>query len=303
MQNSAELLRVTLRSIRDAVVTVDPAARVESINRAAEVLTGWTREEAEGLPVETVIDLRDAGQERHLANPVYAALRDGVKIELPGEVPLMGKGGLRAAVEVCALPLHDTRGELSGAVLILHDLSEALRLAERKFYQAHHDPLTALPNRILLVDRMEQATKFADRHSDQMAVLSLDIDHFAQINATHGRTAADELLKEVALRVAEALRESDTVCRLGADDFVILLPGVTSRADVEALAAKLLRVVSRPFPIGEQEVEATCSIGVSLYPKDAIDAGTLMRLADGALAEAKRGGRGRCVFAGAEERV
>jgi diguanylate cyclase (GGDEF)-like protein len=327
MPNPAHLLHAVLPSIRDAVVTVDAAGRVESMNRAAESLTGWTEGDVLGKPVEAILDLRDRdlrdrdlrntdlrnGDLRSglvekaaaLPNPAYAALRDAAKVEIAGETTLIAKGGLRKAVELSAAPLHDAEGAVSGAVLILHDLgqhdlSEALQLAHRNFYRSHHDSLTGLPNRILLVDRMEQATKGADRRSGQMAILALDIDEFAQINEAHGHAAGDEFLKEATFRITAALRESDTVCRLGADDFVILLPEITSRADVEALAAKLIQAVAQPFALDEAAIEATCRVGISLYPHDALDADTLMRLADAALTQAKLSGRGRYCFAGME---
>lgn len=304
MHNPAQLLHVALQSIRDAVVTTDAAARVQSLNPAAETMTGWTEADALNMPVEAVIDLhslRAAAAEAQVSNPAYAALRDGVKAALPGEALLVAKGGLRTAVEVSASPLHDAQGALSGAVLILHDVSEALQLANRRFYEANYDSLTGLPNRILLVDRMEQATKFADRFSDQMAILALDIDRFAAINEAQGHAAGDALLREAAFRMTAALRESDTVCRLGADDFVILLPGVTSRGDVESLATKLLRTIAEPFALASVTAAVTCSIGISLYPQDAVDANSLMRLADTALVQAKRAARGRYAFAGVDE--
>jgi len=310
MHNPAHLLHVMLQSIRDAVVTTDTAARVQSLNPAAEAMTGWRDAEALNMPVEAVIDLRElrgglgeSASEAQVSNPAYAALRDGVKIALPGEALLVAKGGLRTTVEVSVSPLHDAQGALSGALLILHDVSEAWQLVNRRFYEANYDSLTGLPNRILLVDRMEQATKLSDRFSGQMAILALDIDRFAAINEAHGQAAGDALLKEAAFRMTAALRESDTVCRLGADDFVILLPGVTSRSDVESLAAKLLRTIVEPFELANATAEVTCSIGISLYPQDAIDANSLMRLADAALTQAKRAGRGRYGFAGVEVRV
>ena len=306
MHNPAQLLHVALQSIRDAVVTTDATARVRSLNPAAEAMSGWKEADALNMPVEAVIDLRglrEAANVAQVSNPAYAALRDGVKIALPGEALLVAKGGLRTTVEVSVSPLHDAQGALSGALLILHDVSEAWQLVNRRFYEANYDSLTGLPNRILLVDRMEQATKFSDRFSGQMAILALDIDRFAAINEAHGQAAGDALLKEAAFRMTAALRESDTVCRLGADDFVILLPGVTSRSDVESLAAKLLRTIVEPFELATATAEVTCSIGISLYPQDAIDANSLMRLADAALTQAKRAGRGRYGFAGVEVRV
>jgi diguanylate cyclase (GGDEF)-like protein/PAS domain S-box-containing protein len=305
MPNRSDLLQVTLQFMRDAVVTTDANGRVQSLNPAAEALTGWTESDAIGKPIEEVVDLREQGSESPLPSPAYAALNSAVRVDFEGQALLIARGGLRTAVQVSAAPIVENQAidrveaqaPLAGSVLIFYDLTEALQLADRRFYLAHHDPLTGLPNRILLVDRMEQATKFADRHSDQMAVLSMDIDHFRQINETYGQIHADSLLKEAASRIAEALRESDTVSRLGADDFIILLPGVTSRADVENLAAKLVRAMAQPFAIGDVSIEATCSIGISLYPQHAVDAGTLMRLADAAMLQAKRDGRNRYLFA------
>jgi diguanylate cyclase (GGDEF)-like protein/PAS domain S-box-containing protein len=301
MQYPPDLLRVTLQSIRDAVVTTDTSACVMSMNLAAETMTGWSAADAVGLPIDSVIDLRERIGEVVISNPAHTALRDGTKVEMLSQTLLIAKGGMRTAIHLTAHPLKNSDGTFGGAVLIFYDLTEVLQLADRQSYMAQHDPLTGLPNRILLVDRMEQATKFADRHSDQMAVLSLDIDRFSEINATYGNSIADELLKEVAFRITDVLRESDTVSRLGADDFIVLLPGVTSRADVESLASKLLRAVAEPVLVGEYSMHATCTIGISLYPQDAIDAAALMRMADTAMLQAKKHARGRYLFAKEED--
>jgi diguanylate cyclase (GGDEF)-like protein/PAS domain S-box-containing protein len=306
MHDPDHLLRVTLQSIRDGVVVTDEAGHILMLNAAAESMTGWSEAEAIGKPVETVVDLRENSprendSEHPLPNPAYKALRDAAKTESPAPALLIGKGGRRTAVQVSARPLNDAAENISGSLLIFHDIGEALRLAERRSYLAQHDPLTGLPNRILLIDRMEQATKFADRHSDQMAVISADLDHFDQTNTTYGQAVADQLLKEAAYRMAGVLRESDTVSRLGADDFVILLPGVKSTGDVENLALKLLAAFAQPFVLGEHIIQTSCSIGISFYPQDAIDAGTLMRLADGAMHQAKQSGRNKYIFARSEQ--
>jgi diguanylate cyclase (GGDEF)-like protein len=272
------------------------------LNASAESMTGWTEAEALGKPIETVVNLFQSGlgedgTESPALNPAYAVLRDNKPLEIPADFLLIGQGGRRIAVQLSASPLVDPQGRLDGAILALHDTSEAMQLAQRMAYQAQHDPLTGLPNRILLADRLDQATKLADRLNEQLAVVFLDLDDFHEINDAYGRTVGDALLREVAYRLTDSLRESDTVCRLGADEFVILLSGVKSTAAVEALVAKLFAEIRRPYPLGENTIQVACTLGVSLYPQDANDASTLMRLADGALHQAKAAGRDRRLFA------
>jgi diguanylate cyclase (GGDEF)-like protein/PAS domain S-box-containing protein len=318
MHDPDHLLRVTLQSIRDAVVVTDQAGRIVMLNASAEAMTGWSGADAIGKPVEAVIHLREsglresalrensandnqAGENDHEISVAIPACNDshGASInESPSQAILIGKGGCRTAVQIITSPVNDPAGNFSGCVFVFHDVSEAFQMAERRSYLSLYDTLTGLPNRILLVDRMEQATKFADRRSDQMAVLAVDLDDFIHINSTYGQVIADELLKEAGYRMTAALRESDTVSRLGADDFVILLPGVKSIDDVEALATKILAAIAEPYSLGELSIRISCSMGVSLYPQDAIDADTLMRLADGALDLAKRSGRNKYILAG-----
>jgi diguanylate cyclase (GGDEF)-like protein/PAS domain S-box-containing protein len=276
------VLQGVLQSIRDAVVTTDAEGRVQTLNAAAETLTGWTQIEALGHPVEEIINLRAYGTDAPLPNPAYESLREG-------------KDGRRIHIHLEAKPLVESDPE--ACLLVFYDASEAVRLAERISYLGQHDPLTGLPNRILLVDRLEQGTRLADRTSDQLAVVFLDLDHFHRINETCGHALADQFLKEVAYRLTDALRESDTVCRLGGDEFVLLLRGVRTVTNVESLAAKLLREIARPFPVDGHIIESSCSLGISVYPRDAMDGQTLMHLADGAMHRAKQQGRNRYLFA------
>jgi diguanylate cyclase (GGDEF)-like protein len=316
MGNPEHLLRVTLQSIRDAVVTTDRGARVLALNPAAEAMIGWSSAEAAGRLIEEVIALSELhSREKHAReasgrdglrpaesslsplNPAYIALRDGVSVANTGELLLSGKDGRRTAVHVTASPVHDSDGQIEGCVLALHNVSEAVQLAERIAYAAQHDALTGLPNRILFVDRLEQGTKLADRNGDDLAVFFLDLDNFSQIKSTYGYGAGDAVLVEASYRMGAALRESDSVCRLGGDEFVILVTGVKSLADVEAVAAKLVEELAKPFALDAHTIQTSSSIGVSIYPRDGSDADTLLRLADGAMRQAKREGRNRYLFA------
>jgi diguanylate cyclase (GGDEF)-like protein len=302
MRNSPHLLSVTLQSIRDAVVATDQDARVQLLNHAAEILTGWTSSEAAGKAIDQIVDLQRTGSGPALPNPVHQALRENAPVDISQPIMLIGKSGQRTAVQITASPLQDSGGEVEGCVLVLHDVSEALQLAERIAYLSNQDQLTGLPNRILLMDRLEQGTRVADRNSDEVAVIFVDLDHFTEIRAACGNAVADELLKEAAARMNACLRESDSVCRLGGDEFVIMITGVKSLADVDAVAEKLLSEIAVPFAIGEHTLRTTCSLGISIYPRDASDGETLMRLADGAMHRAKRNGRNRYLFANAEAR-
>jgi len=296
MQDPHQLLRVTLESVRDAIVITDAVGRVEIVNAAAQELTGWSQTEALGRAVEDVVNLREYGSENPKPNPAHSALRGGHKVEYTGHSLLVGRDGRRLGVHIAAMPLDDRSGQTGGCLLVMQDASEALRLAERMSYKAQHDPLTGLPNRILLIDRLEQATRLSDRARESLAVIFIDLDNFHKINETFGHAVADQLLKEASYRLNDAVRESDTVCRLGGDEFVLVLPGVKSVANVESLVVKLLNSIAQPFVFREHTIQTTCSIGISLYPRNATDAGTLMHLADGAMYRAKQNGRNCFVF-------
>jgi two-component system cell cycle response regulator len=156
---------------------------------------------------------------------------------------------------------------------------------------ALHDPLTGLANRRLLVDRMSVAVAQARRSKGCMAVMYLDLDGFKDINDTLGHGAGDILLKAVARRLTQSVREEDTVARLGGDEFVMTLPHIHGSADAAGMAAKVIDAVSQPYDIESRVVRMTTSVGIGIYPNDGNDAEALMKSADTALYEAKRAGK------------
>lgn len=156
---------------------------------------------------------------------------------------------------------------------------------------ALHDPLTGLANRRLLVDRMSVAVVQARRSKGCMAVMYLDLDGFKEINDTLGHGAGDILLKTVATRLTQTVREEDTVARLGGDEFVITLPHIRGNADAARMAIKIIDAVSQPYDIEGRVVSMTTSVGIGIYPNDGKEAETLMKAADAALYEAKRAGK------------
>lgn len=179
---------------------------------------------------------------------------------------------------------------------LVQDITERQQLYERLVYQAHHDTLTGLPNRLLLKDRMEQMLAAAERLGQQAAVLCMDLDRFKHINDTYGHHVGDICLKRVATALRDRLRMTDTMARSGGEEFIVLLGQLKSSADAAHVANILLDSFRQPFVIDGHTLSLTASIGIAMYPTDATAAQVLWRLADSAMYQAKRNGGDRYVF-------
>ena len=182
-------------------------------------------------------------------------------------------------------------GAVDKIIVVSRDVTERLSADERLRHLAHHDLLTDLPNRVLMRDRIEQALMQAQRMTTRAAILFIDLDHFKNVNDLLGHTVGDQLLREVAQRLKRCVRESDTVSRQGGDEFIVLLPSLSMRADAVSTAEKILDAFAQPFTVGSHTLEITASVGLSIYPDDGIDAETLQRNADTAMYRAKATGR------------
>jgi diguanylate cyclase (GGDEF)-like protein/PAS domain S-box-containing protein len=206
------------------------------------------------------------------------------------EVRLKKRNGapLWVLMNVTLLPGSVSSFFMEGTLI---DISDRKTAEEQVAYQAYHDALTALPNRSLFRDRLNQALARAQRHDVGLAVLFLDLDHFKLINDTLGHSIGDWLLKEVAMRLKTSVRDGDTVARLGGDEFTILLPEVSRSEDAAHVAQKILDTVSSPLRWDNHDIYITTSIGISLSPSDGIDSETLIKSADNAMYRAKELGR------------
>jgi diguanylate cyclase (GGDEF)-like protein len=178
------------------------------------------------------------------------------------------------------------------------DAQTAKRLLSDASRAAEIDPLTQLPNRTLLLDRLAQAISGAKRRASQLALLFVDLDNFKQINDTLGHAAGDEALKEVARRLGQSVREADTVSRHGGDEFLILLSEVSHADDAALIAGKLLAALREPWRVGDRAVQLTASVGISLYPDDGDTIEALIGRADAAMYRAKSQGRGQVAVHG-----
>ena len=283
--------QVTLDSIGDAVVCTDNAGRVTYLNRSAERITGCTRQESEGLPLEELFGLINADSGGPVENPLIRAIRENTVVGLTPNCELIRRDRVSIPIEDSASPIHDQHGQIIGAVMVFHDVTAARTLALKMAYQAQHDSLTDLPNRAVLKDRLVQAMGLARRSEKKVALLFIDLDRFKNINDSLGHAIGDRLLQSVAQRLIGCIRGTDTVSRQGGDEFVILMSEISQSRDAAVCADKIIEAMTAPQLVEAHALHVTASIGIAVYPDDGDDPDTLMKKADLAMYVAKDRGR------------
>jgi diguanylate cyclase (GGDEF)-like protein/PAS domain S-box-containing protein len=288
LRESEERFRQMAESIRDVFWLSDPVRnRVLYVNPAFERMWGYPPEAVYANPAVWLASVHPDDRER-VASVFTDALRNSDwQIEFRALRP---DGSLRH-VMARGYAVRDAQGRIVRRAGLSQDITEQKQQEERIQHLAYHDALTGLPNRMLVLDRLARGLAIAQRQHRQLAVLFLDLDRFKTINDTLGHLSGDSLLCQVASRLQNSLREQDTVARLGGDEFLVLLEHVGDISDVAHVANKILDALAVPFDLGGQELHITVSIGVSLYPRDAQDAETLLKYADTALYKAKDAGR------------
>jgi diguanylate cyclase (GGDEF)-like protein/PAS domain S-box-containing protein len=191
------------------------------------------------------------------------------------------------------LPLRDESGEVIGLVGITREINEMRQAEAALQHLATHDPLTNLPNRFLMVDRLTQLLSRAKRYGSAFAVLFMDIDRFKEVNDSYGHEFGDRVLRAVALRLTSAVRQNDTVARIGGDEFVIILETAQGAEAADTVAQHVHRALRRPLTLEHRRVRVTISTGISVYPQHGEDVDTLLRAADSAMYRAKKEGGDR----------
>ncbi|MGB6136304.1 MAG: EAL domain-containing protein [Shewanella sp.] len=296
LYSEKERLRVTLNSIGDAVIATDTRGLITFMNPIAERMTGWRIKDALHQKIESVMQLRDSNTRHTLLNPLYIALREQRIVAMALNSQLTSRGGQVFAVEDSAAPIRNENGEVIGAIMVFHDVSEAMAMAMKMSHLANHDQLTDLPNRILLQDRLSVACSTAESFGNKAAALLVDIDHFKYLNDSLGHQLGDEMICLMARRLRSLIPPSYTLARLGGDEFVILMSDAHSVEASSVLAAKLVEAMHEPFILAGQKFSVSISVGISVFPNDAKDAEELMRHADVAMYRAKQEGRNRFSF-------
>jgi diguanylate cyclase (GGDEF)-like protein/PAS domain S-box-containing protein len=288
--------QIALNAIGDAIVTTDLFTNIIYVNRSAEILIGCSREVALGKPLADIFKVINTNTRMIAPNPAMQVIEKNCPILLDSNLVLLRADGTELEIENSATPVHDATGKATGAVIIFHDASASRTMALKMAHLAQHDFLTGLPNRMLLTERLSQAIGMANRNSTKVALLFIDLDFFKHINDSLGHAVGDELLKAVAERLVKSVRATDTVCRQGGDEFVILLGEIDRAQDAALTVEKLFSTFSEPLHIGVHELQVSLSIGVAIYPGDGEGAEELMQNADAAMYYAKSLGRNNCQF-------
>jgi diguanylate cyclase (GGDEF)-like protein len=214
-----------------------------------------------------------------------------------GEIWNRRKSGEFYAEEVSIVALRDDGGTITHYIAIFSDITHRKEDEERIWRQANYDALTGLPNRSLFMDRLQQAVRQSQRDDSRFAVLFLDLDGFKAVNDTLGHSAGDELLQQVAVRLEECIRATDTLARLAGDEFTCIVTGIQGRADVGRVAAKILDSLATPFQLSAGSAAVQASIGIAMFPDDAERGAPLLEKADQAMYAVKRSGKNAFRFA------
>ncbi|MDE3022936.1 MAG: EAL domain-containing protein [Pseudomonadota bacterium] len=256
-------------------------------NPAFERITGLCRMDVLGQPCFC----KQSGRRRDLyLENIHQAIQAGQKGY--AMTSRTEAGGEQIWIELFLSPVENRQGKTTHYVGIINDITEHKIAEEQLMYQASHDALTGLVNRSMFQDRLNQMLAHAKRDGSLVAVLFLDLDRFKQINDSLGHSAGDLVLENVAVKLKQCLRGSDTISRFGGDEFVVAIKSLLVPEDAAEVAQKILTRLSLPVVVKNQEIPLSGSIGISLYPRDGIDGTTLLKNADAAMYRAKESGRG-----------
>jgi diguanylate cyclase (GGDEF)-like protein/PAS domain S-box-containing protein len=288
-----QLAASVVHSTSEGVVVTDRRGSIISVNPAFTEITGYAAAEVIGKnPRVLKSDHHDAA--------FYKSLWQTVQLDgrWHGELWNRRKGGEAYLESLSINMIRGGDGKPQSYVGVFSDVTEARRDDQRMRHLALHDPLTGLPNRFLLNDRIEHAIGVARRESSRLALLFIDLDRFKEVNDTYGHDLGDQVLKEIGGRLRSCLRDTDTVARIGGDEFVVLLENVDETDRCAVIAGHLLAAVAQPMEINGRSLHVGASIGAAFFPEDCSNADELMKLADMAMYAAKRDGRGGCRFYG-----
>ncbi len=270
----------------DGVLVTDADLKITMVNRAFSEITGYSAEETVGKKPN--FRRSERHEELFYQKMWHDIERNG---SWRGEIWNRRKNGEVNPEWMTISTIYGDDGRPSHYVAVFSDISAIKRTQDQLDHLAHHDPLTGLPNRLLLDDRLQHAITRSGRHSDRVAVLFLDLDRFKIVNDTLGHPIGDRLLRQVARRLQGCLRDSDTVARLGGDEFIVLIEEFVRVEEVDVVAEKIQKAMVEPFTIDDHELYLGASIGISLFPEDGEDVATLIKNADAAMYKAKDAGR------------
>jgi len=277
------LTAAVFESTDQGIIIIDRNHCIVSVNPAFITLTGYTLEEVRG---ENLLFLKSSRHNEAFYDNIWRSLEK--KGFWKGDIWSIRKNGETYPSWQTISPIYNSEsGKLTHYVSIFSDITPIKRQHANVDLLAYHDPLTGLPNRLLLTERLEHALSVLARLNTQVALLFFDLDGFKDINDTLGHAVGDSLLQAVACRMQSVLRDGDTVVRFGGDEFVILTESCESRAGLEQVAGKIIGAVSQPFQVDDREIMVQTSVGIAVAPADGTDSQTLIKAADQAMYRAK----------------
>ncbi|EHY1013342.1 diguanylate cyclase [Vibrio vulnificus] len=291
-ESQLELAANVFKYVHEGIVITDSKGMIVDVNQAFTYISGYEKSELEG---QTLKLLKSGMHDEDFYHDLWEMLLS--RGYWRGEIWNKRKNGEVCPDLLTISKVEDSREDGVRFVALFSDIS-ALKEHEHQLEKiAHYDPLTELPNRLLLKERMAQAMERSKRNNYYLAVLFLDLDGFKQVNDTFGHDAGDDVLYHVAARMKDLVREGDTLARLGGDEFIILVPRVRDSYDIEPLAQRFLHSISQPITIGKEEITLSASIGVSIYfGEEQRDSDSLIRQADQAMYQAKLAGKNCYMF-------
>jgi diguanylate cyclase (GGDEF)-like protein/PAS domain S-box-containing protein len=300
-EHLAEFTDSVFQNAPFSIVTTDTKGMITAMNSEAEKLTGYRCEELVGKASLTMLHDERELLGRAVAIDSAATLEEyGFEVLTAGaaagemeeqEWTLIRRDGARTPINLAVRAVTTQTGQVSGFVSIAFDITDRRQMMEYVTHLATHDQLTGLSGRALLQDKTVQTVELARRYGTKVAVFVIDLDHFKRINDSLGHTAGDQILIEAAQRLSRSVRSTDVVARVGGDEFVVVMPDITSVDDVEQCAANLVARLAPEISIEGHLVHVTASVGVCIYPDFASDAKHLLKRADSAMYAAKENGR------------
>ena len=294
LRESNQRLQTILHSAGDGILSIDRHGVIETFNKAAECIFGYSANEAIGCNVSMLMPEPHAGRhstyiEHYLRTGMATLIGKGAR-----EVTAVRKDGSFFPMDLAVSEMH--LSDERYFVGIVRDITERKQAQEALEYISNYDPLTSLPNRSLLRDRLDHALHQAHRDEHLVAIMFLDLDRFKNINDTLGHALGDQLLRQVARRIEHCVREGDTVARLGGDEFVIVLEHINHVDNAALVAGKILDTLTKPMHLSGHEVIVSASIGITIYPFDDDNIDDLLKDADAAMYRAKERGRNNCQY-------
>ncbi|WP_281645072.1 EAL domain-containing protein [Parendozoicomonas sp. Alg238-R29] len=286
LRDLSEKNQLLLDSAGEGIIGVGPEGAVDFANPAARELLDVNEDELKNKPVfpwfydPGVEEFIKSWEKDSASEPVYRQTSRMKRL-----------AGDSKPVEFNLSPMHDKKGEITGGVLVFHDITERVQLEEHLTRMAKYDNLTGLANRTLFMEFLNASLARSERRGRGTAVMFLDLDHFKQINDTLGHDVGDDLLASVAGRLQECVRDGDMIARLGGDEFAIVLDDVARPDDVKMVAEKIVESICKPHQIAGREIHASTSVGVATWPECGREANELIKAADTAMYVTKKAGR------------